>query len=306
MDRGKSMKSVVTLLIAMTATIGLLVAGMDVAEAKRMGGGKSFGGKFSQSQSVNRSATPNQPQKATAAQQTNSNLKQSFAKKGGLMGILGGLALGGLLGALFFGGAFDGINFMDVLLFGLVAFLIYKFMASRARQQQPAVATANNHYSAHNEQEMPHQAEQGSEQRYNNNSESVSDGPSLDGLRSAVPKGFDQVAFVEGAKNCFVRLQKSWDEGDLADIRQFTTDHVFGEIQDQFHSRNGSSETEVVDLNAELLSANDLGSKQEAIVLFKAELREDGSHIHVDEVWHFVKARNSANWQLEGIQQVAG
>ncbi len=301
------MKSILTLLIAMTAAIGLFVTGMDVAEAKRMGGGKSFGGKFNQSQSVNRNATANQPQKATAAQQTNSNLKQSFAKKGGLMGILGGLALGGLLGALFFGGAFDGINFMDVLLFGLVAFLIYKFMASRARQQpQPAAATANNHYSAHNEQETPHQPDQVSEQRYNNNSESVSEGPSLDGLRSAVPKGFDQAAFVDGAKNCFVRLQKSWDEGDLADIRQFTTDHVFGEIQDQFHSRNGSSETEVVDLNAELLSANDLGSKQEAIVLFKAELREDGNNIHVDEVWHFVKARNSANWQLEGIQQVTG
>lgn len=300
------MKSVVTFLIAITATVTLLIGGMDVAEAKRMGGGKSFGGKFNQSQSVNRTASPGQTQKATAAQQTNSNLKQSFAKRGGMMGLLGGLALGGLLGALFFGGAFDGINFMDVLLFGLVAFVIYKFMASRARQQpQPATATAG-YNNTQPKQEQLHQTEQITDQRYGSSNDSNNDGPSLDSLRSAAPKGFDQNAFIDGAKNCFARLQNSWDEGDLADIRQFTADHVFGEIQDQFHSRTGNSQTEIIDLNAELLSASDLGSKQEAIVLFKAQLREDGNNIHVDEVWHFVKASNNANWQLEGIQQVTG
>ncbi len=298
------MKSVVTFLIAITATVTLLIGGMDVAEAKRMGGGKSFGGKFNQSQSVNRTASPSQTQKATAAQQTNSNLKQSFAKRGGMMGLLGGLALGGLLGALFFGGAFDGINFMDVLLFGLVAFVIYKFMASRARQQpQPAAAGYRN---TQIDEQQPQQADQITDQRYGSSNDSDNDGPSLDSLRSAAPKGFDQNAFIDGAKNCFARLQNSWDEGDLADIRQFTADHVFGEIQDQFHSRTGNSQTEIIDLNAELLSASDLGSKQEAIVLFKAQLREDGNDIHVDEVWHFVKANNSANWQLEGIQQVTG
>jgi predicted lipid-binding transport protein (Tim44 family) len=303
------MKSVVTFLVAITASLALLVGGMDVAEAKRLGGGKSFGSKFSQSQSVNRnSASPSQPQKATAAQQTNSNLKESFAKKGGLMGLLGGLALGGLLGAMFFGGAFDGINFMDVLLFaglGLAAFMIFRAMTSRTRQQaQPAAATVGGYQpQAESEQPSAHGTRQGVEQYVGS---SHNDGPSLDSLRNAAPKGFDQTAFVDGAKNCFARMQKAWDEGDLADIRQFTTDHVFGEIQDQFQNRIGNSQTEIVDLDAELLSANDLGSKQEAIVLFKAQLREDGNQIHVDEVWHFIKASNNSSWQLEGIQQVAG
>lgn len=302
------MRSLVTLFVAITATLALLVSGMDVAEAKRLGGGQSFGSKFNQSQSVNRTASPSQPQKAaTPAQQSNSTLKDSFAKKGGMMGMLGGLALGGLLGALFFGGAFEGINFMDVLLFaalGFVAFMIFKSMASRARQQaQPAAAAAGG-YHAQAQEEAPHQARQGVHQDFGGSDQN--EGPSLDSLRGATPKGFDQAKFVDGAKNCFARLQKAWDEGDLADIRQFTTDHVFGEIQDQFHNRIGNSLTEIIDLDAELLSANDLGSKQEAIVLFKAQLREDGNSIHVDEVWHFVKASNNASWQLEGIQQVAG
>jgi predicted lipid-binding transport protein (Tim44 family) len=301
------MKSVVTLFVAITASLALLLGGMDAAEAKRMGGGKSFGSKFSQSQSVNRTAS--QPQKAaTPAQQTNSTLKDSFAKRGGMMGMLGGLALGGLLGALFFGGAFEGINFMDVLLFaglGLAAFMIFRtLMASRARQQAQSAAATAGAYNSQAVEQLPQQTRQGVDQHFGGSSQS--DGPSLDSLRGAAPKGFDQAAFVDGAKNCFARLQKSWDEGDLADIRQFTTDHVFGEIQDQFQNRIGNSQTEIIDLNAELLSANDLGSKQEAIVLFKAQLREDGNSIHVDEVWHFVKASNNATWQLEGIQQVAG
>ena len=49
------------------------------------------------------------------------------------MGMLGGLALGGLLGALFFGGAFENINFMDVLIFGLIACVLYKIFVSRKR-----------------------------------------------------------------------------------------------------------------------------------------------------------------------------
>ncbi len=300
------MKSVITFVVVITASLALLVGGMDVAEAKRLGGGKSFGGKFSQSQSVNRTAS--QPQKAaTPAQQTNSNLKESFAKKGGMMGMLGGLALGGLLGALFFGGAFDGINFMDVLLFGalgLAAFMIFRSMSSRARQQaQPATAGA---YQSQVESEPvnTHQTRQSVEQHFGG-SEQI-EGPSLDSLRHAAPKGFDQDAFVDGAKNCFARLQKAWDEGDLADIRQFTTDHVFGEIQDQFQSRIGDSQTEILDLNAELLSANNTSPKQEAIVLFTAQLREDGNSIQVDEVWHFIKTSSNASWQLDGIQQVAG
>lgn len=300
------MKSFVTLFVAITASLALLVGGMDVAEAKRMGGGQSFGSKFSQSQPVNRTATPTQPQKAAAtpAQQTNTDRKQQLASKGGLMGMLGGLAIGGLLGALLFGGAFEGINFMDVLLFAALtigAILIFRAMARR-NQTQPAAATAG----AYGTQPEPDtvQTRQSMDQHLGGTSHG--EGPSLDSLRGSAPKGFDQTAFVDGAKNCFARLQRAWDEGDLADIRQFTTDHVFGEIQDQFHNRIGNTKTEIIELDAELLSANDHGSKQEAIVLFKASLREEGNPIHVDEVWHFVKASNNSSWQLDGIQQVAG
>lgn len=304
------MKLLATFFVAVTASLALLVGGMGVAEAKRVGNGQSFGSKFSHNQDVNRNASsPNQMQKtaATPAQQTNADRKQALASKGGMMGMLGALAIGGLLGALFFGGAFEGVNFMDVLLFallGIAAFMIFRTLMRR-NQPQPAAAAPGG-YAAPEQQPESYQTRQSVEQSFGGGSTaSQSEGPSLDSLRGAAPKGFDGAAFVEGAKNCFVRLQRAWDEGDLADIRLFTTDHVFGEIQDQFRSRIGSSNTEVLALDAELLSATDLGSKQEAIVLFKAQLREDGSETQADEVWHFVKSGNGS-WQLDGIQQVAG
>lgn len=298
------MKSVATLIVAVTTSLALLLGGMDAAEAKRLGGGQSFGSKFSHSQPVNRSATTTPTQKGTLspAQQTNSERKQQLSNRGGLMGLLGGLAIGGLLGALLFGGAFEGFNFMDLLLFaalGFAAFAIFRAMAGR-NQPRPATPGPNN-YHAQSDYDL-----QGHESSSHLNSGTANAEQTLDSLRGDTPKGFDQSAFVDGAKNCFARLQRAWDEGDLADIRQFTTDHVFGEIQDQFSNRIGNTKTEIVELHAELLSANDLGSKQEAIVLFKAQLREEGNPIHVDEVWHFIKASNNASWQLDGIQQVAG
>ena len=298
------MKFISSFIAVLLCSSSLILAGMDVAEAKRFGGGQSFGGKFSHSQPLKReSANQNssQRQQASPAQQKNSERKQQLAQKGGFMGMLGALAMGGLLGALFFGGAFEGLNFMDLLIFGLIIFVLFKLMARRV---QPAAAGGYGYEPTIDDdgyQPRPPSAD------YSRNA-SADHGTAVDDLRAATPRQFDEQEFIEGAKHCFVRLQHAWDEGDLADIRQFTTDHVFGEIQDQYHVRGSHSQTEIVSLVAELLSANELGSKQEAIVLFKAELKEDGTQHLIEEVWHFIKPHNSQqpSWLLDGIQQVEG
>jgi len=300
------MKSVFSFFAIFLACTTLLISGMDVAEAKRFGGSKSFGSKFSQSQplkknSANKSSAQNLP--ASPAMQQNAARKQQLGQRGGLMGMFGALALGGVLGAMFFGGAFEGINLMDILIIGLVIFLIFKFMSRRS----PQPAAAGGYGAADLEDVDNHQHSNTARDQPRSNDSPNSD-TSIDDLRSAAPKQFDQEAFIEGAKSCFARLQQAWDDGDLSDIRQFTTDHVFGEIQDQHQAREKHGKTEIVSLDAELLSSNDLGSKQEAIVLFKAELTEDGNSHPVEEVWHFIKPANSqqTTWFLDGIQQVEG
>ncbi|MFC1750036.1 Tim44 domain-containing protein [Pseudomonadota bacterium] len=301
------MKSVWSFLIALVVSAGVTLGSIDTAEAaKRFGGGKSFGSKFSQSQSVKRQNNAGASQKATAAQQTNLERKQQLGKKGGLMGMLGALAIGGLLGAMFFGGAFDGVNFMDILLFGLIAFLLFKFLSSRAKRSAPTPATATAGGYGNGMEDDSYQQRQTATDTITGSGNENNEEGTLDSLRGGVTRKFDTDNFLDGAKSCFARMQRAWDDGDLADIREFTTDHVFGEIQDQVHAKEGQSKTEIVELNAELLKTEDLGSRQEAIVLFRAKLSEDGNPLSVEEVWHFVRPSTSTQptWLLDGIQQV--
>jgi len=135
--------------------IGLFmsVAVVSDAEAKRFGGGKSFGSNIFKNKSAKRSnSTPSK------AQQKNSAQKQAFSKKGGMMGLLGGLLIGGALGALFFGGAFENVSFMDILIIGGIAFLLFKLLAGRRKQQ---VQTANgaplDYEEANNQQNQTRQ-----------------------------------------------------------------------------------------------------------------------------------------------------
>jgi len=299
------MKSIFSLLTVIGSSLLLLIAATIPAEAKRLGGGNSFGSKFSHNDSVKRSSNQTtQKQDATPAQQQNMQQKQQMSNKGGLMGILGGLAIGGLLGAMFFGGAFENINLFDIILFAVIALVLFKLISSRFRAPLPTPATSDVSQSFHIE------TEQQSNYRETPSSipatQSSFGGITLDELRGDVAGEFDKDGFLEGAKSCYARLQNAWDGGDIADIRQFTTDHVFAEIQDQMRSREKRSETKILALNAELISAQQLGQAMEATVLFEANLTEDGEENLCSEVWHFVRPAGAITptWYLDGIQQV--
>ena len=123
-----------------------------------------------------------------------------------------------------------------------------------------------------------------------------------------VPQGFDQQAFLSGAKIAFTTLQKAWDDRDLAEIRGLSTDKVFAEIQEQLKGSASDNHTDILKLDAELLEVREIGSELEAVVLFDAIMREDvnAQAEQVREVWHFVKPKISIQpkWLLDGIQQL--
>lgn len=311
---------IATLLIGLSLTLG----GMSDAAAKRFGGGSSFGGKSSYSAPYQRSATPpsrpaNQDQQQAAA--PNQASKPGWANRSGLMGMLGGLALGGLLGSLFHGGGFQGINFMDILIFGGIAFLLYKlFAAKKAGAVQPPVynRTADNGYqdtvSSYHEPQPTQAGPAGFDTdilfKKDKNTGVYAQAVQQDAgfVSAAIPKDFDQQAFLSGAKIAFANLQKAWDERDLAEIRGLTTDKVFAEIQDQLKASDTENRTEILKLEAELLEVREVGSELEAVVLFDSIMREDaGAQAEqVREVWHFIKPKVSIQpkWYLDGIQQL--
>jgi len=296
-------------LIALSLSLG----GMSDADAKRFGGGSSFGGRSSYSAPYKRSAIP--PTRSANQQQAsaqNQAARQGMSNRGGLMGMLGGLALGGLLGSLFFGGAFENINFMDILVFGGIAFLLYKLFAARTgANQRPAYnRTANDYQESQPTQYNP--AGFNTDVLFDKNKK-PSTGQNFQADANfnetiVVPEGFDQQAFLSGAKIAFATLQKAWDDRDLAEIRGLSTDKVFAEIQDQLKASITENHTDLLKLEAELLEVREIGSELEAVVLFDAIMREDinAQTEQIREVWHFVKPKNSIQpkWLLDGIQQL--
>lgn len=290
-------------IIAVTMSSVLALAG--TAEAARFGGGKSFGSKPSYSMPYKRStegAAANPAPQHTTAPATAPNPVQAAGKRSGLMGMLGGLAIGGLLGSLLFGGAFQGINPLDILLFGAVAFLAYKLLAGRRSQPRPAAG-------------------------YQRQADATGGGPTgfdtdilshkgsaeapvyrAESAKPAIPADFAVEGLLEGAKSAYRHLQTAWDQGDLAEIRGLATDRVFAEIQDQYRARQGDNRTELLKLEAELLEVRERDNDREASVLFDVLMREsdDERPKQVREVWHFIRSKTSRQptWFLDGIQQL--
>jgi predicted lipid-binding transport protein (Tim44 family) len=310
------MKPLISLAVMLLVGLSLGLAAISDADAKRLGGGRSFGGNSMFSTPYKRATPPRQATRPSPAQQKNEGLRQSLRNRGGLMGMLGGLALGGLLGALFFGGAFENINFLDILMFAGIAFLLYRLLAARRRAAAPAQpgggASAPQPMDSHFRGQAPGESPRGF-----NTDLLFKDKPALGGpgpsAQEPPPQGFDAAQFLDGAKRAYHQLQAAWDSGDLEDIRDLTTDAVFREIEAQYRQRQGTNRTEVIQLDAELLEVREVGGQWEAAVLFDALLREiDGlgdetqpPH-QVREVWHFVHdaASTSPKWHLDGIQQL--
>lgn len=290
--------------IAFSIFVGLFMTLSVVtdAEAKRLGGGKSFGSSAFQNKSAKRSSS-----KPDSAQQKNNAQKQAMSKKGGMMGLLGGLMIGGMLGALFFGGAFENINFMDILIFGGIAFLLFKLLARRGQQH---ASTANGAPIDERENTVLTRQLTENYSSADTDDNTLTEEPENILATGKIPRGFDQKSFLSGAENVYELLQNAWTNGDLGDLRQFCTDHAFAEIQDQFHARTENNKTEIISLKSELVNVIMSDTGTEATVVFNAQLKENDNNpseiTDVQEAWYFIRPdnKNEHNWLLDGIQQI--
>ena len=309
-----------TIFLLLFLGLGLTFAGISDVQAKRFGGARSFGGKSVYSRPYRRSTMPARSASQQRAYQHNKAARQAMSRRGGFMGILGGLALGGLLGSLFFGGAFEGINFMDILIFGGLAYLLYKLFAGRSTASRPVYGRSGydgQEYRGY-DQDLSGKGERDDPagfdtdvlfDKHNKQPKAGFSGIEDAGFPpQALPEDFQPEAFLAGAKSAFRQLQQAWDDRDLAEIRCLTTDKVFEEIQQQIKASDEINHTDVLKLDAELLDVREVGNGLEAVVLFDAIMREDtaGQAEQIREVWHFSKPVNGSTptWYLDGIQQM--
>jgi predicted lipid-binding transport protein (Tim44 family) len=303
-------KFLITLMVAVSA----LSVVVSEAQAKRLGGGGSFG---KQSQSVSRQSTaPTQSQAAptTAKPAAPAPAPAATPKPSMWKGILGGALLGLGLGALLshfgIGGALAGM-ISTMLMVGLLvaaAFFIYR-MVTRKRDGvqaksgfQPAFAgngVTTPEIGSRIEPVQPAALQ----------SPAFQSGNDAAGAPWGVPSDFDTAGFLRHAKTYFIRLQAAWDKADVNDLREFTSPEMYAEMKQQLLERGASANhTDVVSLNAELLGMETVGNDYLASVKFSGMIREmeNAPAEPFTEVWNLSKPVSGAGgWILAGIQQLS-
>jgi predicted lipid-binding transport protein (Tim44 family) len=263
------------------------------ADAAKLGGSRSVGTQRSISSTPPASAPakPAQQQAApAAAPATQPQPASGFARWAPL---LGGLALGGALGWLM------GANGMGGLMVGLllVGLLVFAGIAVvRMLAQKRGEAPQRFQYAG-----------MGSETVAAPPPSQAAGFDAQPAVRSNVPDGFDVAGFLKGAKLNYMRLQIANDQGNLEELREFTTDELFEELKRDVTARAGArQQTDVLALNADLLEVVTEGDKHWASIRFSGSLRESPGDAPqgFEEVWNLSKPVSGGGWQLAGIQQM--
>ena len=297
-------KAILTMLIMLGGAC--MYALPATADAARLGGGRSFGSRPSMSQPAQ---APSAMQRQSTQQRQQAAQAQQPQRKGflgGMGGLLGGLLAGSLIGSLLFGGGFSGGGIMDILLLGILLFVGLKLFARARSKAQPAPAGAGNAPMG------------GMEPPLQRNDTAASGWDTLSGQNNAynsqpevvipMPADFDAEEFLRGAKMAYNRLQAAWDSRDLNDIAQFASPAVMDAVRQQLAEETEPSKTEILLVNAQLLSVVNEDKEQRAQVYFDVLMRErpdQPTPSNVREIWHFVRELDGGTWKLDGIQQVA-
>lgn len=272
--------------MAVAAVVLGFALAIPEAEARRLGGGRTIGAQR------NVTAPPAQAVPAKPAQAAPAAAPATTGSK--WMPILGGLAIGGLLGAMF-----ADSPILSTLLTGmLVGLLVFAAIALIRMLRAPRAEARPLQYAGLGSETVaappPSQ------------SAGFDMGAASSAPRAGIPAGFDVNGFLRAAKSNFIRLQMANDAGNLEEIREVATPAMFAVLNEDLRSR-GPQQTDVVTLNADLLEVSTEGERHWASVRFSGLVSEvpGAAPAGFEEVWNLTKpVDGSSGWQLAGIQQM--
>ena len=261
-----------------------LTLSLDANAAKRLGSAKSFGSAPSHQTSQMKQSQPAAGNAAAAA-------KPAAAASGASrwLGPLAGIAAGGLLASMFMGDGFQGLQLFDILIFGLIAFVLFRLFAAR---RQPAMAGA-----------APLQRE------------SIQPGDSLPSFtRSApaiiqAPAWFNESHFVEQGRTHFLALQQHWDANEMNQIGEFFTPQMTEFLQrERANLGEDFQSTYIDDLHVQLDGLDDNPTVTVATLTFigvaKTSRFDQGEPF--SESWRMERASgDNQPWLVAGIRQNA-
>ena len=301
----------------LVATVACAVAfgtATDAEAAKRLGGGKSLGmqkqmttpdrGAAAAPAVAPKPAAPGAAAVAPAAAPAAASAASTGRSwMGPVAGLAAGLGLAALASHFGFGDELASFMLMALVAVAVMAAVGFFLRRRAASGPSPAMAGAGRHQYAGSE----------SGARPSFDVAMPAGGSAVPGAAAPaaavaeIPAGFDAEGFLRSAKVHFIRLQAANDAGNVADLREFTTPEMFAELKMDIDERGAASQaTDVVQVDAALLSVTEESARYVASVRFDAAIREGGQPTEqIAEVWHLVKSRDGGGWLLAGIQQIA-
>ena len=270
--------------IALAMCLGLTLS-LNADAGKRLGGGKSLGSAPShQTTQMNKQQAAPAPAATTAAAAAR---PASGASR--WLGPLAGIAAGGLLASMFMGDGFEGMQIFDILIFGLLAFVIFKLIASRRRQAQPAMA-GGAPYARESAPAAP-----------------IFGGASVARAPLQAPAWFNQERFIEQGREHFLALQQHWDANEMDKIAEFFTPQMTAFLtQERANLGDGFQSTYIDNLQVQLDGLDDQADKTIATLTFsglaKTSRFDQGEAF--SESWRLERAQgDNQPWLVAGIRQ---
>ena len=190
---------------------------------------------------------------------------------------------------MFMGDGFEGIQFLDILLLGLIAFVIFKLFAARRQAQgQPAMAGGM-------QRQMPQQAP-------------IFGGTSTSAAATInAPAWFDEQRFIEAGRTHFLALQQHWDAAEMDKIAEFVTPQMLSFLKEERASMGeGYQSTYIDDLSVQLDGIDELADKTVATLTFRgvAKTSRFDQGEPFSESWRMERVNgDNQPWLVAGIRQ---
>lgn len=273
------MKYFFTFLLAGFLSMGVV----EQADAKRFGSG-GFGKSFKTSPF--KKQTPANPSKPAASPEKGKSARP------GMGGLMGGLLAGGALAYLLGSGAFEGLQIMDMLLFALIGFVLFKlFTRSKASPQYAGMQRSGPEPSHFQSSNAPL------------DTPAASLNTSTDDIPLQFPSGFDAKAFEKGALDHFALVHKAWDDGEFDTITEYVHPELLSQLQQQRGQYSAKLDNQIIDLSADIVRSEPLPQGHRLSILFRGLMKDTQTNEEhgVFDVWHLEKDA-SDDWLVVGIE----
>ncbi len=288
----------------------------------RAGGGSSGGSRGSRSYSAPRTMSPSTPTPGAPSSGMSNRSTPNAPSTGSpfLRGLAGGVA-GGFLGSMLFGGlghsamgsggGGGGIGFLEILLLGIGAFLLFRFIRGRKRTAESQTQQTNYIPPAYAQESVPPPAPAPDQ--------TVEAGI---GHIQSMDARFNPVDFKDWVQDLFFKIQAAWTNQDLGTLTPFLAPEIKAMFSQDLEGQKARGQVNRLEniavRSVDITEAWQEEGKDYITILFYANLLDyledkktgavvSGSKtepVKFREYWTFMRpVGGQGTWQLSAIQQ---